>query len=78
MDSKNCAFNNEEKLLRIIYDIINESSECKENSLISYNIQKNAYQNIKKLFNPKNKYKNKAKNIIHKISIYNINYKCKI
>ena len=68
MDSKNAAFNNDEKLLRIIYDIINESSECKKNSLISYNIQKKAYQNIKKLFNPKNKYKDKARNIIQKIS----------
>ena len=68
MDSKNAAFNNDEKLLRIIYDIINESSECKKNSLISYNIQKKTYQNVKKLFNPKNKYKDKARNIIQKIS----------
>ena len=61
MDSKNTAYNNDENLLRMIYDIINESSECKQNLLISYNIQKKAYQNIKKLFNPKNKYKKNSK-----------------
>ena len=72
MDSKNPAFNKDEKLLRRIYDIINESKECKKNSLKTYHIQKKDYENIKKLFTHKNQYKKKARDLIYK---FQFNYK---
>ena len=68
MDSKNPAYSEDELLLRKIYDLLNESSSKKNSSNI-YIIQEETYKNIKIHFKPVNKYKQRAKNIINKISI---------
>ena len=67
MDSKYPAYNKDELLLRKIYDLINESSK-KKNSSGLYCILDESYKNIKIHFKPVNKYKQKAKNIINKMS----------
>ena len=68
MDSKNPAYNRDELLLRKIYDLINEG-ETKNNRLKLYYINEQSYKDIKINFNPVNKYKAKAKNIITKMKI---------
>ena len=67
MEPKVPAYEKEELLLRKIFDLFNESLNKKNESKIYY-IQDESYKNIKINFNPTNKYKERAKNFITKIS----------
>ena len=69
MDSKKPAYNKDEILLRKIFDLINENINNKKISQKIFYIHSEAYKNIKIHFNPVNKYKAKARNLIRKITI---------
>ena len=66
MNTKNTDFNKDEQILREIYDLIN-NKEC-SNSKIFDCIQINPSESIKIPFNPINKYKKKAKNLLYNLS----------
>ena len=64
MDSINPVYNEDERLLRKIYDLINRPSDNINNLPNMYYIQSDSYKNIKVHFNPINKYKEKARKLI--------------
>ena len=66
MNTKNAAFNKDEQILREIFDLINNKDFS--NSKIFDCIQINPKENIKIPFNPVNKYKKKARDLICKLS----------
>ncbi len=64
MDPINSVYNKDERLLRKIYDLINQPLDNKNNLANMYYIQSDSYKNIKEHFNPINRYKEKARKII--------------